>query len=107
MKWLTLDFLRTQLRLDADQTDDDAYIEALAEVAEDSILSICNRSWDNVQETYGNTPRAFTTAAAMLVAQWYRHREPSDSMQTYTVPYAYDLMLKPYIKLAGYKDCPD
>jgi hypothetical protein len=38
-------------------------------------------------------------AGLMLVAQSYQHREPASPQNLYAVPYAFDLLLKPYIKL--------
>ena len=35
----------------------------------------------------------------MLVAQSYQHREPMSPQNLYTVPYAFDLLLKPYMRL--------
>jgi hypothetical protein len=37
----------------------------------------------------------------MLVAQSYQHREPSSPQNISSVPYAFDLLLKPYMRLTS------
>ena len=100
MKFLTFDMIKAQLRLD----DEQAKLEYdllcdYGEAAEDAVLNICHRTITDIFEQYGMVPKALVQAGLMLVAQSYQHREPASPQNLYAVPYAFDLLLKPYIKL--------
>ena len=99
MKYLTLDHIRQQLRID--QTgEEDAVLELYGSAAEETVLSICNRTIDDVIETYGGVPDPIRQATLMLVGQSYQHREPSSMQNMSAVPYSFDLLIKPYMRLA-------
>lgn len=100
MKWLTFDLIKQQLRLDdtiAEMERD--LLELYGESAEDTVLNACHRSITDVYEQYGCIPKAFTHAALMLVSLSYQQREPISPTNMYVVPYSFDLMVKPYIRL--------
>ena len=100
MKFLTFDQIKAQLRLDdAQATEEHDLLEMYGEAAEDMVLNTCNRTMEDIVEQYGMVPKALVQAGLMLVAQSYQHREPMSPQNLYTVPYAFDLLLKPYIKL--------
>lgn len=100
MKYLTFEQIKAQLRLDdAQAMDERKLLELYGEAAEDMVLNTCNRTITDIFEQYGMVPKALVQAGLMLVAQSYQHREPASPQNLYTVPYAYDLLLKPYIKL--------
>ena len=100
MKFLTFDQIKAQLRLDDAQATEEHYLlELYGEAAEDMVLNTLNRTITDIFEQYGTVPKALVQAGLMLVAQSYQHREPVSPQNLYTVPYAFDLLLKPYIKL--------
>lgn len=100
MKFLTLDHIRQQLRID--QTgEEDAVLELYGSAAEETVLSICNRTIDDVIETYGGVPDPIRQATLMLVGQSYQHREPSSAQNMSAVPYSFDLLIKPYMRLTS------
>ena len=99
MKWLTLERIKQQCRIEQDFTEEDSLLEMYGEAAEDMVLNTCNRTITDIFEQYGMVPKTLVQAGLMLVAQSYQHREPASPQNLYTVPYAFDLMLKPYIKL--------
>ena len=100
MKYLTLDHIRQQLRID--QTgEEDAVLELYGSAAEETVLNICNRTIDDVIETYGGVPDPVRQATLMLVGQSYQHREPSSVQNMSAVPYAFDLLIKPYMRLTN------
>ena len=100
MKYLTFDMIKAQLRLDDEQAQaEHDILELYGEAAEDMVLNTCNRTITDIFEQYGMVPKALVQAGLMLVAQSYQHREPASPQNLYAVPYAFDLMLKPYIKL--------
>ena len=100
MKYLTFEQIKAQLRLDDEQaTEEHDLLELYGEAAEDMVLNTCNRTITDIFEQYGMVPKALVQAGLMLVAQSYQHREPASPQNLYVVLYAFDLLLKPYIKL--------
>ena len=101
MKWLTLERIKAQLRIDPSFTLEDDLLEMYGESAEDSVLDIIRRSYTEVMETYGEVPTPLIHASLMLVDLSYKERGPVTSQNLYQVPYAIDFKLKPYMKLAS------
>ena len=100
MKFLTFEQIKAQLRLDDTQAElERDLLELYGDAAEDMVLNTCHRTITDIYEQYGMVPKALVQAGLMLVAQSYQHREPTSPQNLYAVPYAYDLLLKPYIKL--------
>ena len=100
MKFLTFDQIKAQLRLDDQQAlDEHDLLELYGDAAEDMVLNICNRTITDIYEQYGMVPKALVQAGLMLVAQSYQHRETVSPQNLSVVPYAFDLLLKPYMRL--------
>ena len=100
MKFLTFDQIKAQLRLDdAQATEEHDLLELYGDAAEDMVLNTLNRTMEDIVEQYGTVPKALVQAGLMLVAQSYQHREPASPQNLYAVPYAFDLLLKPYMRL--------
>lgn len=101
MKWLTLERIKQQLRIEPDFHDEDDILELYGESAENAVLSLVRRNMANLVETYGRVPKPIVQATLMLVAISYQHREPASQQNMYAVPYAFDLLIKPYARLGG------
>jgi len=100
MKFLTFDQIKAQLRLDdAQATEEHDLLELYGDAAEDMVLNTLNRTMEDIVEQYGTVPKALVQAGLMLVAHSYQHREPASQQNMYAVPYAFDLLLKPYMRL--------
>ena len=100
MKFLTFDQIKAQLRLDDEQAlEEHDLLELYGEAAEDMVLNTMTRTMEDIIEQYGVVPKALVQAGLMLVAQSYQHREPASPQNLYTVPYAFDLLVKPYMRL--------
>ena len=100
MKWLTLDKIKAQLRIDPSFTLEDEILTMYGESAEDSVLDIIRRNYTEVMEKYGTVPTPLVHASLMLVDLSYKERGPVSSQNLYQVPYAIDMKLKPYMKLS-------
>ena len=102
MKYLTFEQIKQQLRLDDEQAERERIrLEGMAEAAEDAVLTIIRRPLNNVKQVYGHVPQKLIQVTLLLVDEWYKYRSPVEHGQLYPVPYAYDLMLKPMMRLAG------
>ena len=99
MKYLTIEDIKAQLRLDFDC--DDALLELYGQGAEDTILYLCNRTYENLIGTYGEVPAAIRQVTLELVCSSYEHRSPASPQNLSAVPYNFDLLVKEYIVLAG------
>ncbi|MBR7171425.1 MAG: head-tail connector protein [Prevotella sp.] len=102
MKFLTFDQIKAQLRLDDEQAELERDLLTLyGESAEDAVLSLIRRNISNLTEKYGQVPKQIRQASLMLVALWYEHREPVTNLNVTAVPYAFDLLIKSYVRLDG------
>ena len=105
MKWLTIDYIKQHSRIDYDCEDD--VLQLYGESAEETVLNVIARSYDEVVEKFGTkgkkVPAALIHASLMLVDLAYTQRSPISQQNIYTVPYAFDMMVKPYMKLADDK----
>ena len=103
MKFLSLEFIKLHSRIDFDCDDD--LLEMYADSAEDTVAQYTGRG-KNAEELvasltadFGKIPAPVFHAALELVDQSYNHRALSSPTQMYAVPYNFDLLIKPYMKL--------
>lgn len=98
MKWLKIETIKSQTRMDYDCEDD--LLELYGEAAEDTILAWCNRSYEDLIATYGKVPAGIIQASLLLVAQSYKEREPASAQNLSAVPYGtIDTLIKHYMIL--------
>lgn len=100
MKWLTLDYIKGHSRIDFNCEDD--LLTLYGESAEATVLNVINRTYDEVLEKYGEIPAPLYHAALMLVEVADTQRAPISQVNMYAVPYTFDLIVKPYMKLSDY-----
>ena len=99
MKYLQIDYIKQHSRIDFDC--EDAELELYGTGAEDTILYLCNRTYENLIGTYGEVPAAIIQVTLELVCNSYEHRSPASPQNLSAVPYNFDLLAKPYMLLAG------
>ena len=112
MEFLTLDLIKGQLRLDDIQTElEGDLLEMYGESAEQTVLNLIRRSIDDLTDEYEAVPRPLVLAALMLVDLSYQHRTMVTQANLSAVPYTFDLLIKPYMRLTtasgGGEDVPD
>ena len=56
MKWLTIEDIKNQLRIEPGFTDEDMLLESYGEAAEDTLLNYLNRPYQDIIEHYGKVP---------------------------------------------------
>ena len=101
MKWLTLEAIKRQCRIEPDFHDEDDWLEETGEAEEDTVLNLLNRSYENLIETYGKVPTPIVQATLELVDKSYQHRSAIGTQQIYLVPYSIDYRIKNYMRLAS------
>ena len=95
--WTSIDYVKRHSRIDYDC--EDAELEMYIVSAEQTILNLLGRTYEDVIENYGDVPAPIRHATLLLVDNSYQHRTPIEPVQLYAVNYSFDLMLKPYIRL--------
>lgn len=101
MKWLTLEKIKAQCRIEADFHDEDDLLEEYGESAEEVLLNYLNRTYEDVIEVYGRIPAPLVHASLMLVDTSYQCRSPVSTQSMSLVPYTFDILVKPYMRLAS------
>lgn len=97
MKWLTLSDIKSHSRVDFNI--DDSLLTMYAESAEDAILNLCGMTYEEMMAEYEEVPKPIYHASLMLVELGYQQRSPDSQVNLSAVPYGFDLLVKPYIKL--------
>ena len=102
MKWLTLQQIKYQARIEPDYTDEDTLLTDIGESAEDKVLEDCNRTYGDLIDQYGKVPMSLIRASLLLCTIGYEHRSGDAVQNLSIVPYGnYDALIRPYMKLAG------
>ena len=103
MKWITLSQVKAQCRIEPDFTEEDALLTTYGNAAEQGILRLLERSWEDVCENLSrdDIEGNLTVAALMLADHLYHHRGPTENVQPYQIPYNIDFWVKPYMRLAS------
>lgn len=104
MNWLTLEKIKAQCRIESGFTDEDSLLTSYGNSAESTIMNLLNKSYCDLTEEYGAIPDDIINASLMLVDVWYKHRSPIESVTMSLVPYTFDILIKPYMRLANSDD---
>ena len=103
MKWLTIEYIKKHSRIDYDCEDD--LLELYGNAAEDMVMHTIRRNYDEIVEKFGTddapVPAALIQASLILVDTSYMQRTAVSPAQLYTVPYTFEFLVKPYMRLAG------
>ena len=103
MKWLTLEYIKAHSRIDYNA--EDTLLELYGNAAEEMVLNTLSRTYDDVLEEYGEVPAPLYQAALMLVDLSYQQRAPISMQNLYVVPYTFDFLVKPYMRLTNNPSC--
>jgi uncharacterized phage protein (predicted DNA packaging) len=107
MKFLTLNEIKQQCRIEEKFTMEDTLLTAYGGASENTLLRICNRSYSDLLENFGDddgeggkvVPPDFRVAALLLAKHLYEHRGPTENVSVSMVPYALDSLIKPFMRL--------
>ena len=100
LKWLTLPKIKAQLRIEPDFHDEDEWLEDAGETAEDAIMEVLNRSYEELFEVYGRIPAPVRQCSLMLVSSLYKDREKDLVQETHDNK-TFRFLLAPYMRLAS------
>ena len=106
MEIITFDQIKQQLRLDDEQAEmEHDLLELYGDAAEEVLASMLNRGktvaamMESLTEDYGAVPSRAVQAALLLVDTSYRERSPVSTQSMAAVPYTFDLLIKPLMRL--------
>ena len=99
LKWLTIDAIHQHCRIDFNC--EDAELEQMGIAAEQAILDLTRRTYENFIDTYGRIPDPIFNASLLLVQNLYNNRDAADSQKKEAALYGFDLLLKNYMCLSG------
>jgi hypothetical protein len=103
MKWLTLQEIKQQLRIEADYTDEDALLTRYGNSAEAVVLNITGRTYEELVAMNPSgedaIPADIWEATALLVTMSYEHRSAVSMQNLYSNP-AFDMKIRHYVRLA-------
>lgn len=98
LKFLTLDLIKDQANIEADNHDHDTYLMLLGRAAERKLFGDICRTYDEVLNKWGEWPEDLTLAALLLTSNWYKYREPAENASVSVVPYTYEALYYQYRK---------
>ena len=104
MKFLTLQQIKAQCRIEEDFTLEDTKLTLYGDSAEQVIFNMCQRPYEDFIETYGAIPQDVVHAALLLVTASYEHNAAVSMQNLSLVPYGFDMLIKPYMRLASATD---
>ena len=99
MKWLTLNEIKDQLRIEHDFTLEDQKLTMYGDSAEEVLMEVTRRTYDDFVENYGKIPTPIREVSLMLVTASYETGSAVSLQQLYSNP-TFEMKLKPYMRLA-------
>lgn len=99
MKYLTLEYIKEHSRILGNAQND--YLERTGNAAEQAILNLCQRTIEDIYAEYGEVPPDLIHVTLELAEHLYNHRGPTEQVAISAVPYNFDLLVKPYMRLTS------
>lgn len=103
MKWITLDEIKEQLRIEPDYDDENDKLTRYGNSAEATILNLTGRTFEELKAMNptgeDKIPDDLWEATILLVTVSYEHSSAVSQYQLYGVPYSFNMKIKPYMKL--------
>ena len=99
LKWLTIDAIHAHCRIDF--SCEDAELEQMGIAAEQAILDLTRRTFDNFIDTYGRIPDPIYNATLLLVQSLYKNRDAEEQRDSKEIAFGFSFMVKNYMVLTG------
>jgi hypothetical protein len=99
LKWLNLDAIHEHCRLDFN--GEDAELLQFGKAAEQAILDLTRRTYENFIDTYGRIPDPIFYASLLLVQSLYKNRDAEDQRDSKEIAFGFSFMVKNYMVLTG------
>jgi hypothetical protein len=99
LKWLNIEAIHQHCRLDFNCEDAELVQFGLA--AEQAILDLTRRTYENFIDTYGRIPAPIFNASLLLVQSLYKNRDAEEQRDSKEIAFGFSFMVKNYMYLAG------
>ena len=99
LKWLSVDAIHAHCRIDFDC--EDAELEQMGITAEQAILDLTRRTYENFIDTYGRIPDPIFNASLLLVQSLYKNRDAEEQRDSKEIAFGFSFMVKNYMVLTG------
>ena len=96
MRYLNLEILKKHLNIDSNFDDDDFYLNALYDAAEDVVSKKLDRPLSDLENEDGMIPAAVCQAMLLWIGTMYAFRESVSSTNLVSVPHAFDMLIDVY-----------
>jgi len=97
----SIEQIREQCRLDADDSSEDNYLASLAKAAKKKAENFINRKLYVDEVSLGDPDGLLITedvnlALLLVIAHWYENREDSSDASKISIPLGFTALLEPY-----------
>ena len=99
LKWLSIDAIHAHCRIDF--ACEDAELEQMGITAEQAILDLTRRTYENFIDTYGRIPDPIYNATLLLVQSLYKNRDAEEQRDSKEIAFGFSFMVKNYMVLTG------
>ena len=99
LKWLSIEAIHAHCRIDF--SCEDAELEQMGIAAEQAILDLTRRTFDNFIDTYGRIPDPIYNATLLLVQSLYKNRDAEEQRDSKEMAFGFAFMVKNYMVLTG------
>jgi hypothetical protein len=99
LKWLSIDAIHAHCRIDFNC--EDAELKQMGITAEQAILDLTRRTYENFIDTYGRIPDPIFNASLLLVQSLYKNRDAEEQRDSKEIALGFSFMVKNYMVLTG------
>lgn len=94
LQFLTIEMMRSHLRLDDDASDQELLLYGAS--AEQEALKYMDRTLESLYDEYGEVPADIILACLVHVSTAYKYREEVNERKLYRLPYTWEAKLFKY-----------
>ena len=99
LKWLSIDAIHAHCRIDFNC--EDAELEQMGITAEQAILDLTRRTYENFIDTYGRIPDPIFNASLLLGQSLYKNRDAEEQRDSKEIAFGFSFMVKNYLVLTA------
>ena len=97
LRWLSVQAIHDHCHIDFNC--EDAELEQMGIAAEQAILDLTRRTYENFIDTYGRVPDPIFNASLLLVQSLYKNRDAEEQRDSKEIAFGFSFMVKNYMVL--------
>ena len=99
LRWLSVQAIHDHCHIDFNC--EDAELEQFGMAAEQAILDLTRRTFENFIDTYGRIPDPIFNASLLLTQSLYKNRDAEEQRDSKEIAFGFSFMVKNYMVLTG------